>query len=136
MVHDQQTTKKRVIATASIAAILVSALLCWAAFSPDTFESVKNITVDISHSDGTRYTVEIKTRDRFLSDVLEEESLITAAMSSEYGYVITSVDGEDADFSRGRYWAYVVNGLAPETGADLQLLNDGDVYTFYKYYLN
>ncbi len=123
--------KKTTIIIVAVAVVLViAALVCWAAFRPRALEGVKEITVNITHTDGTVRSEEIETTAEYLAEALEPYELLEGE-DSEYGLFVTSVDGEYADDTQGAYWMYDVNGSWAEYGVDTQPIADGDVYDFY-----
>ena len=123
--------KKTGIILAAVAVVLViAALVCWAAFRPKALEGVKEITVNVTHTDGTVRTEEIETTARYLAEALEPYELIEGE-DSDYGLFVTVVDGERADGADGAYWMFNVNGEMGEYGVDSQPVTDGDTYDFY-----
>lgn len=121
--------KKTGIIIAIVAVVLViAALVCWAAFRPKALEGVKEITVNVTHNDGTVYTEEIRTTEQYLSGALGD---LIDGEDTEYGMFVTVVDGETADGTNGAYWMFDVNGEMGEYGVDSQPITDGDTYDFY-----
>ena len=63
-----------------------------------------------------------------LRDVLEANDMIEGT-ESEYGLMITAVNGLTADYNTdGAYWALYKDGEYMMTGADGEILTDGAVY--------
>jgi len=123
--------KKTTILLVAVAVVLViAALICWVTLKPRPSEGAKEITVNVTHTDGSTRTEDIHTDAEYLSEALEPYELISGE-ESEYGLFITEVDGEIADGTDGSYWVFDVNGAMGEYGADTQPVSDGDVYDFY-----
>ena len=122
--------KTTIIAIAVAVVLVIAALVCWASFRPQALEGVKNISVTITHTDGSTRTEEFKTTAQYLADALEGHIEIDGE-ESEYGLFVKTVDGEFADDAQGVYWMFDVNGSMGEYGVDTQPVADGDVYSFY-----
>ncbi len=123
--------KKTTIIVAAIAVVLViAALVCWASFRPKALEGVKEISVTITHTDGTVRAEDIETTAQYLSEALEPYDLLEGE-DTEYGLFVKTVDGEYADDTEGTYWMFDVNGAMGEYGVDTQPVADGDAYSFY-----
>ena len=123
--------KKTTLITVAIVVVLViAALVCWASFRPQALEGVKEISVTVTHTDGTTRTEEFETTAQVLSDALDGHIEIDGE-ESEYGLFVKTVDGEYADDTEGVYWMFDVNGAMGEYGVDSQPVTDGDAYSFY-----
>ena len=122
--------KKRTIALLLALVLLVGAMLAvWLHFSPKTTSGEKNITVEVTHADGTVKSLEIETSEEFLGPALEKENLISGEVG-DYGLFIDTVDGEFADPDQSQWWVFTVNGEMGDYGADTQPIAEGDVYAF------
>lgn len=123
--------KKTTLIFAAAAIVLVMALLVvWATFRPGALEGVKEITVNVTHTDESTYTNTFETTAKYLAEALEPYGLLEGE-ESEYGLFVKTVDGEYADDAEGAYWMYDANGAMAEYGVDTQPIEDGDVYDFY-----
>ena len=122
--------KTTIIAIAIVVFLVIAALVCWASFRPQALEGVKDITVTITHTDGTTRTEEIETTAQYLAEALEPYDLLEGE-DSEFGLFVKTVDGEYADDAEGVYWMFNVNGAMGEYGVDTQPVADGDTYDFY-----
>jgi hypothetical protein len=123
--------KKTTLCIVAVVVVLViAALVCWASFRPQALEGVKDITVNVTHTDGEVTTFDISTTAQYLAEALEPEELLEGE-DSEYGLFVKTVDGEYADDTQGVYWLYDVNGTMAEYGVDTQPIADGDVVDFY-----
>ncbi len=123
--------KKTTVIVIAVAVVLViAALVCWASFRPQALEGVKDVTVTVTHTDGTVVTEEFETTAQVLSDALDGHIAIEGE-NTEYGLFVKTVDGEYADDTAGTYWMFNVNGAMGEYGVDSQPVADGDTYDFY-----
>ena len=123
--------KKTTIITIAVVVVLVTAfIVCWASFRPQALEGVKEISVTVTHTDGSTRTEDFETTAQYLADALEGHIEIEGE-DSEYGLFVKTVDGEYADDTQGTYWMFDVNGAMGEYGVDTQPVADGDVYSFY-----
>lgn len=123
--------KKTTLIFAAVVIVLVIALLVvWATFRPGALEGVKEITVNVTHTDESTYTNTFETTAKYLAEALEPYDLLEGE-ESEYGLFVKTVDGEYADDAEGAYWMYDANGTMAEYGVDTQPIEDGDVYDFY-----
>ena len=123
--------KKTTIILVAVAVLLIiAALVCWASFRPKALEGVKEITVTVTHTDGSTRTEEIETTAQYLAEALEPYALLEGE-ETEYGLFVKTVDGEYADDTQSTYWMFDVNGAMGEYGVDTQPIADGDTYAFY-----
>ena len=94
----------------------------------------RNITVTVTHSDGTKNEFAYSTNEIFLGTYLAGEGLITEEVSVKGLFnrtvTVTEVDGERAD-ATGKQWKFRCNGLTPDRIADYFEMTDGDAYEFY-----
>ena len=128
----KQTSQKKtaVIVIAVAAVCLIAAVACWLLFGPRGQAGDKDLTIHVSHSDGSDKTFELSTDAEFLYDAQAEEGILQGEQG-EYGLFVTTVDGETADSDAGEYWMYDVNGEMAQYGVDTQPVADGDVIDFY-----
>lgn len=121
---------RKAIAAVVILLLLVAvASVCWFVFRPRPAEGVKTITVDVTHSDGTVNTFEIKTNAAYLRGALEEARLVEGR-ETEYGLYVLTVDGETADEDNQEWWGYTKAGAYVEYSVDACVIADGDRYEF------
>lgn len=122
--------KKAWIAVLVLVVLVAVAAVCWFAFGPEGQAGEKNITVTVSHTDGTVNTYELHTEAEFLRGAMEEAELLEGE-EAEYGLFITAVDGEVADGTDNRWWVYTKGGEYVEYGVEQCAIADGDAYEFY-----
>ncbi len=88
----------------------------------------KSVAIRITGPDGKTESIHIKTGADNLADALLENKLASGS-DSEYGLLITSVNGIEAE--EGYFWAIVdKDGAMLETGASSTPIKDGDVFGF------
>lgn len=121
------TKKKTIIALAVVLALALITGLCYARFAPKGSEGAKEITVSVTHGDGSTKTFPIETDSKNLRGALEEQALISGDDSGETLFVL-QVDGEMADSSVQEWWCFTKGGEMLPTGVDDTLIADGDTY--------
>ena len=121
--------KKSFVAIAVLLVLVAVAAVCWFAFSPETVEGGKSITVDITHGDGSTKTFQIHTDAEFLRGALEQEDLVDG-LDGEYGMYILTMDGETVDESNQEWWGYTKSGEQVNYGIDTCPIADGDHFEF------
>jgi len=120
----------------------LTALLCVVALfgaiylitRPAPEPGVKQICVEVVHSDGTETTFTYRTDAEYLGEVLTVEGLVQGEQG-EFGLYITEVDGEQTVYEKdGAYWAFYQDGEYAQQGVDQTPIRDGDsfrlVYTY------
>ena len=97
------------------------------------FESAgsKNITIEVTGSDGNTVTYEVSTDAEYLREAMDEtEGLTYSGTESEFGMMVEVVNDEQAIYAEDNaYWAFYVNGEYGNYGIDSQPVNDGDTYS-------
>ena len=121
--------KKQIITGGLVVVLLIAALVCWASARPMALESVKTITMVVYHSDGSEVIETIQTNERVLLDGLRDNFDIEG-VETNYGFYVTTVDGEYLDSSSGVYWVLYVNEEKAEYGVDAQPIATGDIFCF------
>ena len=95
---------------------------------PDPVSGIKSVTVTVTHADGSEKFFHYQTDMNYLGALLLSEGLIKGD-PGPYGLYITEVDGEVADYSANKsYWALFDEDDYAAQGADLTVLEDGDVF--------
>lgn len=87
------------------------------------------VTIEITDDKGEKTSKEYTSETaKTLADLLKENELVEGD-ETEYGLMITVVNGLRADYNAdGAYWALYKNGDYMMTGADGETLEDGAVY--------
>ena len=122
--------KNKKLLVSVIALVVAVALFAgvWLMTRPETVAGRKNITVTVVHSDGTAKDFHCNTDAEYLGQALLAVGLAEGEMS-EYGLMISAVDGETADWSVDQsYWALYIGEDYATTGADGVVLTDGGEY--------
>ena len=91
--------------------------------------NVKNIKVIVNHRDGSKKTVNIRTKSEYLRGALDEKKLI-AGIDNGFGINILTVDGESIQDARIIWWGITKNGEKISGNVNEISIEDGDVYEF------
>lgn len=122
--------KKLIIAVVAFVAVVALVAGVYFATRPETAQGSKTITVTVVHKDESENVFTYHTDAEFLADALLAEGLIEGD-ASEYGLMVTTVDGETADWNVDQgYWALYVGGEYAVTGADQTPIHDGDAFSW------
>ena len=127
-----KNTKTGIIAAAVLVVLIIVALIVWKSTRAEPEAGSKTLTLTITHMDGTEKTVTIKTDAQYLLDALNEKTLVDG-YDSEFGYTITTVDGEFADADKGQWWVFTKGGEWVDTDVSSTVIYDGDGFEFYVY---
>ena len=101
----------------------------WLGTRQEAVEGSKQITVTVVHKDASEKQFEYSTDAEYLGQVLLEQNLIEGEEST-YGLMISTADGETADWNVDRsYWALYIGSDYATTGADGIVLTDGGEYS-------
>ena len=118
-----------------VAAVLALALLVtgmvalYVKFRPQATEGDKHFTVTVVHKDGTEKEFTYDTDEEYLGTVLQAAGLIEGE-EGPYGLMISSVDGELADWNVDQgYWALYIGEEYATTGIDTAPIQDGATYS-------
>ena len=96
-------------------------------YAPAPVAGVKSISVTVVHGDQSVRTVELDTDAKYLQEALEAQKLI-AGEPSDYGLLVTTVDGETADTAAQEWWSFSRDGAMLETGVGTTPVTDGAAY--------
>ena len=113
-----------------IALVLAAALMLgvYLGTRPETEAGGKAFTVLVVHKDGGEKTFSYVTDAEYLGTVLLEQELIQGE-GGTYGLMISTVDGETADWNVDRsYWALYIGEEYATTGVDMTPVTDGAEY--------
>ena len=121
--------KKLILAVVALVAVIAIFAGVFFASRPETAEGTKTFTVTVVHKDGSEEVFEFTTEEEYLGPVLLADGLVEGE-SGEYGLVISTVDGETADWNVDQsYWAIFIGEEYATTGADGIVLTDGGEYS-------
>ena len=128
--QEEKTMKNRKVWLGIIALAAVVCLMAglWLGTRPEAVEGSKAVTVAVVHKDESQKVFEYRTDVEYLGELLLEEGLAEGE-TSQYGLMISAVDGETADWSVDQsYWAIYIGTEYATTGADGIVLTDGGEY--------
>lgn len=121
--------------------LMLIAVMAFSLASCDKDEIVNDgkeitITVAVTNKAGETTETDIKTTAANLADALIEAKMIDGYSDPTYGFTITAVKGEVADFNvDNSYWALYKSGEYLMTGVSRTYIADGDhyelIYTIY-----
>lgn len=129
--NNQTKNLKRILAVALFALLAAAMAFLYVRFSEKPVAGSKAVTLEVISSAAEKTTYAVRTDAEFLQQAMEEaEGLAFSAYEGPYGMVITSVNGETADFNvDSAYWSVLVNGEYGNYGISQQPVHDGDVFT-------
>ncbi len=121
------------IICALCALVLVGGMIAaYVIFSEKPARGEKNISITVTNSKGESETYELSTDAEYLIDAMrecEDKGLTFSGYDSQYGFTVTVVCGEVADFNTGSaYWGFYVNGGYCNYGVSEQPVADGDAF--------
>jgi len=126
----QGKVKKIVIGILILIVIAAGLLFAYNAFKPVASKGAKTITIAVvdNNKQETDYTVH--TDAETLKQVMDEtDGLTYSGDDSDYGLMISTVNGVTADFNTdGAYWAFYVNNEYCNYGIEEQPVNDKDEF--------
>lgn len=123
----RKNTKKSVLAVLALLLLVGAFLTVYTVFMPKTQEGLKEVRLDIVHSDGNTKSLTLITDLETLGEALKKEALV-AGEEGPYGLFLTTVDGESVDESRQEWWCLTKAGETVMTGVDDTLIADGESY--------
>lgn len=129
---EQKKMSKGKIALALVALVAVVAVLIgvYAAFGAKPVAGSKNITIEVVNKAAESTVYELSTDAEYLRQAMDEaEGLTYDGTESEYGLMVSTVNGEVADYSVDcSYWSFYVNDEYCNYGIDTQPVMDKDAF--------
>ena len=121
-------TLKKVLAAAAFALLIAALSFVYVTFREKAQAGSKNITLSVIDSAGKETIYTLSTDAEYLLGAMEEvEGLTFSGTEGPYGMMLTTVNGETADYNtNGAYWAVIVNGNYGNYGVSMQPVEDGD----------
>ena len=114
---------------AMLIAVIAVALISCDKDEPITQGEEITITVAVTNKAGQTTETDITTKATNLADALLEAEMVGGYTDPTYGFTLTSVYGEVADFNvDSAYWAMTKNGEYLMTGASSTPIADGEHY--------
>lgn len=115
-------------AVVALALLVIGMLAINQKYRPQPVKGEKTITVTVVHKDESQKTFTYNTDEEFLGTLLQKEGLI-AGEEGQYGLMISTVDGELADWNVDQsYWALYVGEEYAITGVDTTPIHNGDSF--------
>ena len=121
--------KKLLLALIPIILIIVLGMVYLVA-KPKPVSGAKTVTIAVVDNNGATKEYVVNTDAEYLRQAMEEtEGLTFSGDESEYGMMVTVVNGVTADYNVDQsYWAFYVNNEYCNYGIDEQPVTDGDVF--------
>ncbi|MBQ2989693.1 MAG: DUF4430 domain-containing protein [Clostridia bacterium] len=118
----------RALALAAFALLIAVLSFVYVTFREKAQAGSKNITLSVIDSAGKETIYTLSTDAQYLLGAMEEaEGLTFSGTEGPYGMMLTTVNGETADYNtNGAYWAVIVNGNYGNYGVSMQPVEDGD----------
>lgn len=122
--------KKKIIGIIAFILFAMVLIAAYFIFRPSASNDQKSITIEVVNSKKDTTSYDVTTDAQFLREAMEEtDGLEFSGEEGEYGIMLSTVNGETADFEKdGAYWSIMVNDEYGNYGIDQQPLTDGDVY--------
>lgn len=127
----KRTANIKKLLGAGLLLLLIAALsLVYVTFREKAVAGSKAITIEVVNAAAETKAYSLKTDAEFLLQAMEEtEGLTFEGNDGPYGLMITTVNGETADYNvNGAYWSFTVNGEYCNYGVSEQPVEDGDAF--------
>lgn len=121
---------KIVLGVTGVVALVAALVAVWMIFGAKPQAGAKEITIEVINSADESTVYELNTDAEYLRQAMDEaEGLTYDGTEGEYGLMISTVNGEVADYNvDGSYWSFYVNGEYCNYGIDTQPVADGDAF--------
>lgn len=121
---------KIVLGVIGVVVLMAALVAVWMIFGAKPQAGAKEITIEVINSADESTVYELNTDAEYLRQAMDEaEGLTYDGTESEYGIMISAINGEVADFNtNGAYWSFYVNGEYCNYGIDTQPVSDGDAF--------
>lgn len=121
---------KKALAAAAFALLIAALTLVYVTFREKAEAGSKQITLTVVDSAEKSTAYSLRTDAGYLLGAMEEaEGLTFSGSEGPYGMMITTVNGETADYNvNGAYWGFSVNGEYCNYGVSEQPVHDGDAF--------
>lgn len=123
-------TVKIVLGVTGVVVLIAALVAVWMIFGAKPVEGAKEISIEVINSAGESTLYELNTDAEYLRQAMDEaEGLTYGGTEGDYGIMISTVNGEVADYNvNGAYWSFYVNGEYCNYGIETQPVMDGDVF--------
>lgn len=124
------SNKKKILGIGLVVLLIAALTLVYFTFREKPVEGSKAITIEVVNSEGKSTKYELKTDAEYLRQAMAEaDGLEFSGTESEYGLMVSTVNGETVDYSINQsYWGFYVNDAYCNYGIDTQPVEDGDAF--------
>lgn len=122
--------KKIVFGVAMMVAAIAILGIVYSLNATETVAGSKFISIEVVNKEKESVTYELQTDAEYLRQAMEEvEGLTFMGEEGGYGMMVSTINGEIADYSKDRaYWSFYVNDEYCNYGIDSQPVYDGDKF--------
>lgn len=126
----QGKTKKILLSVLAVVVVVAALAAAYVTFKPGTTKGAKTVTIEVVDNENKVTDYEVHTDAEFLKQAMDEtEGLSYSGDTSEYGLMVTTVNGVQAVYDTdGAYWSFYVNGEYCNYGIEEQPVNNGDAF--------
>lgn len=130
MTEKRKMDRKVAIGIVALVAAVALLAVVFFLFRQKPVEGSKAITIEVVDDEQKNVIYDVKTDAEYLRQAMEEaEGLEFSGSESEYGMMVTTVNGVTADYNvNGAYWSFYVNGEYCNYGIETQPVLDGDAF--------
>ena len=123
--------KRNIIAVTGFVLLLIVVFSVWYFNRPVAVNGSKTITLEVIHGDGSTASFTVSSEAENLRAALEQVDGLIEGEESAYGLMVSTVDGETADYARDQsWWCLTRDGEWIDTGVDSTMISDGEHYEF------
>lgn len=137
-VQENNKTRRTILICVIVLALLITVFAAMKTFSNPAAQTMpenkqgniahtKTITIEVIDAEGNAESFRIETGEEYLRGALEQENLI-AGDESEFGMMVTTVNGLKADDANQEWWCFTKGGEQLMTGVDTTPIADGDTF--------
>ena len=121
---------KHMLGVAALVLLIAALASVYMVFREQPVSGSKAITIEVVNSAGQSKTFPVSTDAAYLLQAMEEaEGLTFSGTEGPYGLMISTVNGETADYNADQsYWSFTVNGEYCNYGVSEQPVEDGDAF--------
>lgn len=130
MTEKRKMDRKVAIGIVALVAAVALLAVVFFLFRQKPVEGSKAISIEVVDDEQKNVIYDVKTDAEYLRQAMEEaEGLEFSGSESEYGMMVTTVNGVTADYNvNGAYWSFYVNGEYCNYGIETQPVLDGDAF--------
>ena len=123
--------KRNIMAVTGFVLLLIVVFSVWYFNRPVAVDGSKTITLEVIHGDGSTASFTVSSEAENLRAALEQVDGLIEGEESAYGLMVSTVDGETADYARDQsWWCLTKDGEWIDTGVDSTMISDGEHYEF------